>query len=834
MKFCPDEQELVLEIFKQLGSGNSIRDVPVRFRTKEGKLVNLLIDSNVAYNKDGSFGHTRCFIRDDTGRKIRDARAALLLEESERSQRMMDGFLCRALHHVKTPLQALQGACDLVSDNLHREKEGLPNSIGSDSESGARNSNIFSEDTNEESIALLQAASRGITATVRMASDASDLARLDQGAMLKTSIRDATLRGIGTKALLVGVDPEFANRVDVNLELVGGGPAVLHTDRKVLHRTLCHLVSNAVREAAAKFDKIPGRGAVTLRIKSRGSGVGNQGHSVTFEVEDNGPGLELDSDGRDYSFQKYTGLLKLEESSKSSDLSSKAKDDEKLRAARIKIEEQIRSRNKNGMGIGLPLSYHLAAAVGSDLRFSSVPGVGTKFWMAVPDNVEEATMKAASADILTSETITLRSLVNESLGEPDDNSSLTSSSGFAGEFIDDDSEGGKVDVPAARIAECGVKATVQPSILLVEDTAVCAKMITTQLRKIHCAVFWARNGKEAVDILQDVEPGMFDLVLMDLRMPVMDGFEATKIIREELALADLPIVALTGEAEGHTSEECLKGGFNGFKSKPIKRGELQTLIKKYVKKIKKEKDEEEKDLSGPTNDPDDPNEDSLSNLDNSSPSDGSHRNDSNGGTSSSFSSKGGDMKSEGEINAKKCSNSKAKDTKEAVSPFDDGTKSIASTIEAPDAQRVASPIKSTEGKDDISTIASKEKPCVLVVEDTPMCAKVVMMMVKKMGCNVVWAKDGKEAVEKIQESPAGTFNMILMDLRMPVMDGFEATRRIRNDLHMQNMPIVALTGEAEDQTEQECLGVGFNEFQTKPLKRDQLKALISKLVAPSA
>jgi PAS domain S-box-containing protein len=84
MNFCPDEKELVLEIFKQLGSGNSIADVPVRFRTKDGRIVHLLIDSNVAYNLDGSFGHTRCFIRDDTARKIRDARVQLLIDENER------------------------------------------------------------------------------------------------------------------------------------------------------------------------------------------------------------------------------------------------------------------------------------------------------------------------------------------------------------------------------------------------------------------------------------------------------------------------------------------------------------------------------------------------------------------------------------------------------------------------------------------------------------------------------------------------------------------------------------------------------------------------------
>ena len=145
MKFCPDEEQLVLEIFKQLGSGNTIRDVPVRFRTKDGRIVDLLIDSNVKvitglliiwvisidlllkalqffslillcccrryslkYDKEGKFSHTRCFIRDDTGRKVRDARAKLLLEETKRSLKMLDNFMSRSLHHMRTPLHVLQ------------------------------------------------------------------------------------------------------------------------------------------------------------------------------------------------------------------------------------------------------------------------------------------------------------------------------------------------------------------------------------------------------------------------------------------------------------------------------------------------------------------------------------------------------------------------------------------------------------------------------------------------------------------------------------------------------------------------------------------------------
>jgi PAS domain S-box-containing protein len=122
MKFCPDDEELVLEIFKQLGSGNTIKDVPVRFRTKDGKIVYLLIDSNVRYEKDGSFGHTRCFIRDDTGRKIRETRASLLLEETKRSLVMLDNFMCRSLHHLRTPLHVTQNMVDAIAEFFRSNK----------------------------------------------------------------------------------------------------------------------------------------------------------------------------------------------------------------------------------------------------------------------------------------------------------------------------------------------------------------------------------------------------------------------------------------------------------------------------------------------------------------------------------------------------------------------------------------------------------------------------------------------------------------------------------------------------------------------------------------
>lgn len=94
------------QIFKTLGSGNIIKDVPVRFRTKAGKIVPLLIDSNVAYKVDDTgekaFGHTRCFIRDDTGRRVREARSEAMHKETARSLKLLDAFVSRTLHLVKT------------------------------------------------------------------------------------------------------------------------------------------------------------------------------------------------------------------------------------------------------------------------------------------------------------------------------------------------------------------------------------------------------------------------------------------------------------------------------------------------------------------------------------------------------------------------------------------------------------------------------------------------------------------------------------------------------------------------------------------------------------
>lgn len=102
-----------------------------------------------------------------------------------------------------------------------------------------------------------------------------------------------------------------------------------------------------------------------------------------------------------------------------------------------------------------------------------------------------------------------------------------------------------------------------------------------QLKKMKCSTQRAENGRVAVDLLKDSLPGTFDMVLMDLRMPVMDGMEATKFIRTVLQLKDLPIIALTGEMSADIRNECEAIGFDGFFQKPLKKDQLESLIGTY-------------------------------------------------------------------------------------------------------------------------------------------------------------------------------------------------------------------------------------------------------------
>jgi signal transduction histidine kinase/ligand-binding sensor domain-containing protein/DNA-binding response OmpR family regulator len=116
-------------------------------------------------------------------------------------------------------------------------------------------------------------------------------------------------------------------------------------------------------------------------------------------------------------------------------------------------------------------------------------------------------------------------------------------------------------------------------ILLVEDNPINLKLALFILEKAGYQVTVANNGKEAVEIFSS-NPEIFDIVLMDVQMPVMDGKTATGILRDK-GFKEIPIVAMTAEAMKGDREKCIAAGMDDYISKPIKRDVIFKIVKKW-------------------------------------------------------------------------------------------------------------------------------------------------------------------------------------------------------------------------------------------------------------
>lgn len=113
----------------------------------------------------------------------------------------------------------------------------------------------------------------------------------------------------------------------------------------------------------------------------------------------------------------------------------------------------------------------------------------------------------------------------------------------------------------------------KPKILIVEDEESNYELLKAMLRKRDIEVFWAQTGKQAITLC---EKHSFGLILMDIKMPEMNGYEAIEIIRD--MGVSCPIIAQTAYARLEDEERALNNGFNAYVSKPIDRARLLGFI----------------------------------------------------------------------------------------------------------------------------------------------------------------------------------------------------------------------------------------------------------------
>jgi signal transduction histidine kinase/CheY-like chemotaxis protein len=184
------------------------------------------------------------------------------------------------------------------------------------------------------------------------------------------------------------------------------------------------------------------------------------------------------------------------------------------------------SRRYGGTGLGLPIARTLAERMGGTLRAQSEEGVGSVFTLEIPLALDQQVRQ----------------------------------------------------IPAPR-PPGGNSNGEGRNVLLVEDNPVNQTVIEAMLRSLGFKVSIAADGAQAV---RSAESLIFEAILMDCRLPIIDGYEATRLIRQLPGCSDLPIIALTANALQGDREACLSAGMNDYLAKPFKRTDLQQILQRWV------------------------------------------------------------------------------------------------------------------------------------------------------------------------------------------------------------------------------------------------------------
>ena len=121
---------------------------------------------------------------------------------------------------------------------------------------------------------------------------------------------------------------------------------------------------------------------------------------------------------------------------------------------------------------------------------------------------------------------------------------------------------------------------------------------------------------------------------------------------------------------------------------------------------------------------------------------------------------------------------------------------------------------------------------ILLAEDNEMNQMIAVAILENAGFTIDIASNGAEAVEKMEQAPAGTYDVILMDIQMPIMDGYEAAKRIRamEDQKKAEIPIVAVTANAFEEDRKISLEAGMNGHLAKPYDIDAIMQTLSEIL----
>lgn len=317
-----------------------------------------------------------------------------------------------------------------------------------------------------------------------------------------------------------------ANHLMLTSSVDPGIPAHVMIDAGMVARVVRALLDNAIAFTP--------RGHIKLRTELTAAGA------LSVSVSDTGPGIAAALHERVFEpfFQVDSGL----------------------------------SRTHGGVGLGLAVARRIARGMGGNLRLSSTPGQGCVFTLEVPfAEVPADAVPAPSSPpsrALTSAAVSSARLVLEPPIAAVTAAAIAPAKAPGPALV---SPPDTTDEPPAAAASRG-----SPRALIVEDNPVNQKILKRLLAGLGVEVDVAANGQLAVDACDAYE---YDIIFMDLQMPVMDGFQATEEIRRRQQPGrKVPIIAVTANSEQEFRARAAQVGMDGFLAKPVDRGTIAHVI----------------------------------------------------------------------------------------------------------------------------------------------------------------------------------------------------------------------------------------------------------------
>ena len=564
-------------------------------------------------------------------------------------------------------------------------------------------------------------------------------------------------------------------------------PETIHTDEQRLNQILDNLLSNAI--------KFTSHGSVTLEVKPAPADTkylryelqDNEG-VLCFSVIDTGIGISPDKQEAIFeAFRQGDGST---------------------------------SRRYGGTGLGLTISRQLAALLGGEIQLDSRPGQGCTFTLYLPLNGSPAEPAANPPTAISGRPGPL---------EPSPRQPAPAAPLVPESFINDD----------RQTTRSGDK-----SLLIIEDDKTFAKILLQMARDKGYKALAAGSGRSGILMAKEYQP---KAIILDLGLPDLNGTTVLESLKDDLDTRHIPVHIIS--ASDQSSQTLLKGAM-GFLTKPATREKLDQVFSQFEEIIHGgckrlllvDDDQVSRDDITKLLTPQgieiitaDCGETACQLLD-SEPVDCIIL-DLGLPDMSGFDLLARIEKKEGiakvpiivytgrdlttEENDRLRPHARTVVVKGAESNerlLDEVSLFMHSmTANLPPEQRAM--IKMIHDRDEV--FVNKK---ILLVDDDMRNTFALSGLLQKLGMQVAMAANGQQALDKLDG--AETFDMVLMDIMMPVMDGYETTRRIKKLARFKDLPVIALTAKAMPEDRRLCLEAGADDYLAKPIDQERLLSLM--------